>query len=81
MDDIILRPFLGLSGEFSIIIAGHHGELHSIDVMAEDEYDAVRTALAETGFNTLGEITVDNEETLMDDLDPLLCFVYEPLEE
>ena len=80
MDEIILRPFMGVSGEFSVIMAGRSGELRSVEVVAEDEFVATRLALAETGWNIHGEITVDNQNTIENNLEPLLCFVYQPLE-
>ena len=77
MDEIVLRPFMGIPGEFSVILAGNSGELRSIEVIAEDEFAAVTLALEETGWNILGEITVDDENTIVNNLEPLLSFVYQ----
>ena len=70
---------LWISGEFSVILAGYSGELRSIEVIAEDEFVAVTLALEETGWNILGEITVDDENTIVNNLEPLLSFVYQPV--
>jgi hypothetical protein len=79
MDDVVLRPFMGLSGEYSVIMASDSGGVRSVDVIASDEFDAVTVALVETGWNHSGEITVDDQNTLENDLEPLLCFEYVPV--
>lgn len=78
MEQVILHPFMGISGEYSIILAGESGQLLNIDVIATDEFSAVRQAIEETNWNFRGLITVDSLETIRDDLDPVLQFEYEP---
>ena len=78
MDSVVLHPFMGISGEYSIILAGEGGKLLSVDVVAEDEFSAVRQAIEETKWNIKGLITVDSLETIRDDLEPVLQFEYEP---
>lgn len=76
----IIWPFLGLEGEYSVILDGGSIErFFSVDLLADDEFDAVRRAIEQTGWNYPGQITVDNLETITDDLEPLLCFQYEVL--
>jgi len=79
MESVVLHPFMGVSGEYSVILAGDSGELVNIDVVTHDEFSAVREALEETGWNIRGLITVDTLETIRDDLEPVLQFEYEPL--
>lgn len=78
MEKVVLHPFMGISGEYSIILAGDRGQLLNIDVIATDEFSAVRQAIEETNWNFRGLITVDSLETIRDDLDPVLQFEYEP---
>jgi hypothetical protein len=78
MDSVVIHPFMGVSGEYSIILAGEHGELRNVGVVAQDEFSAVRQAFEETEWNIKGLITVDTMETIEKDLDPVLQFEYEP---
>ena len=33
MDEIVLRPFMGIPGEFSVILAGNSGELRILKLL------------------------------------------------
>jgi hypothetical protein len=79
MDSVVIHPFMGVSGEYSVILAGERGELRNVDVVAQDEFSAVRQAIEETKWNIKGLITVDTLETIKDDLDPVLQFEFEPI--
>jgi len=63
MGTIVLHPFMGVNGEYSVTLAGKLPNWHSIDVVATDEFDAVRQAIEETKWNYRGLITVDTQET------------------
>jgi len=76
---ILLRPPLNIEGEYSVILAGYEQEYFSIDLLANDEFEAVTLAIQETGWNYRGLITVDTWKTISDDLEPLLAFEYEVL--
>ena len=79
MDPIIIRPFMGLSGEYSVILVSNSGQMQSIEVIAKDEFDAVMLAIEETKWNAHGLITVDTQETIEKGLEPVLEFEYEPI--
>ena len=79
MSKIVIHPFMGIKGEYSVTLAGKLPNWFSIDVVATDEFDAVRQAIEETKWNYEGMISVDTMETIEKDLDPILQFEYEPL--
>lgn len=78
MGTIVLHPFMGVNGEYSVTLAGNLPNWYSIDVIATDEFDAVRQAIKETQWNHFGLITVDTLETIEKNLEPVLQFEYEP---
>jgi hypothetical protein len=79
VDDVVIRPFMGVAGEYSVIMASYAGHLRPIEVIAGDEFEAVTIALNETGWNLHGEISVDDINTIENNLEPLLCFEYIPV--
>jgi hypothetical protein len=79
VDEVVIWPFMGVAGEYSVIMVSYTGVLRPVEVIANDEFDAVTIALNETGWNLHGEITVDNLNTIENNLEPLLCFEYVPV--
>jgi hypothetical protein len=74
----IIRPMLDIANQYSVLFEGRNMEFEDVELLADDEFDAVTKGLEETGWNIPGIITVDNAHTLKEDLEPLLQFIYEP---